>query len=142
MIPAIVFFVTLGKQNIFVLLAAVSLTLSGCLAATSPKMTVLGVQSAARSGDGVVILQVTNPANRPLRVQKLEYTFAAKGGEPTSGVVSVLRDIPAGSTVVVEVPIDPYQVGVPVQLRGRLVTLLDQIVTSYPVNAMVSPVAK
>jgi hypothetical protein len=131
-----IIFVSLRSKLIPLFVVAALGGTTACFSAASPKMTVLG--DGTHSRDGVVFLQVTNPANRPLRVQKLEYTFAA-GSRVQSGEVSVLRDIPAGAAVVVEVPIDPYQLTAPLRIRGRLVTLLDQIVTSYPVNAVVTP---
>ena len=47
-----------------------ALSLAACQSSTSPQVRVLGVHQAPASH---VFVQVTNPAQRPLRLQKLEY---------------------------------------------------------------------
>jgi len=116
------------------LLLALGLAASACHSARSPELTVLGVREAPRHE--VVFLQVTNPASRPMRLTKLEYTFAAQGTQVSSGEVPIARDLPAGSAVVVEVPLESDAPG-PMTLRGTLVAELDQIVRTYTVSARV-----
>ena len=118
------------------LLIAIVLAATACHSARSPELTVLGVREAARHE--VVFLQVTNPASRPMRLTKLEYTFASQGESVSSGEVSLSRDVPAGAAVVVEVPLDVETDG-PVTLRGKLIAELDQIVRTFTVSAQVDP---
>jgi LEA14-like dessication related protein len=118
------------------LLIAIVLGATACHSALSPELTVLGVREAARHE--VVFLQVTNPASRPMRLTKLEYTFASQGERVSSGEVSLSRDVPAGAAVVVEVPLDVAHDG-PVTLQGKLIAELDQIVRTFTVSAQVDP---
>ena len=53
-----------------VLLLSLALGAVACHSGKPPEMTVLGVRDAARHE--VVFVQVTNPANRPMRLTKLE----------------------------------------------------------------------
>ena len=115
---------------------SLALAATACHSARSPELTVLGVREAPRHE--VVFLQVTNPANRPMRLTKLEYTFASQGTRIASGEVEILRDLPAGAAAVVEVPLESGTIG-PVTLRGTLVAELDQIVRTFTVSAQVDP---
>ncbi len=119
-----------------VLLLSLALGAAACHSGKPPEMTVLGVRDAARHE--VVFVQVTNPANRPMRLTKLEYTFASQGTQISSGEVSLARDLPAGAAVVVEVPLDAPSDG-PMLLRGTLTAELDQIVRIFRVSANVDP---
>jgi len=115
---------------------ALALGATACQSAPSPKLTVLGVREAARHE--VVFLQVTNPASRPMRLTKLEYTFAAQGTRIASGEVLISRDLAAGAAAVVEVPLESGTIG-PVMLNGTLIAELDQIVRTFTVSAQVDP---
>jgi hypothetical protein len=119
------------------LLFAFGLAASACHSSRSPELTVLGVREAPVS-HGVVFLQVTNPASRPMRLTKLEYTFASQGTRISSGELPLARDLAAGAAVVVEVPLESNATG-PMTLRGTLVAELDQIVRTYTVSAQVDP---
>lgn len=110
--------------------------LSACHASMSPELRVLGVHEAEHAG--VVFVQVTNPASRPMRLTKLEYTFAAGRETLSTGELLLQRDVPAGAAVVVEVPIDNAP-DTAVTLRGRLTAELDQIVQIFKVQAEVQP---
>ena len=97
----------------------------------------IGVEDA-RSSE-VVYVQVTNPASHPMRLTKLEYRFAASGGTTVSeGEVALAREVPAGSAVVVEVPLDaaPQE---SLTLRGKLTAEQDDIVKSFNVSAKITP---
>jgi LEA14-like dessication related protein len=118
----------------FALLLAFAAT--GCQSAPSPKLTFLGVREAPRHE--VVFLQVTNPASRPMRLTKLEYTFASQGTQIASGEVLLARDLAAGAAAVVEVPLEAGTTG-PVVLNGTLIAELDQIVRTFTVSAQVGP---
>lgn len=96
----------------------------------------LGVNEAARHE--VVFVQVTNPANRTMRLTKLEYTFAADGAKVSEGELSLARDVPAGAAVVVEVPLDTPSEK-PMTMSGKLTAELNQIVQIFSVSARVQP---
>lgn len=115
---------------------ALSNALAGCAASQDPKLRVLGVHDTARQE--VVFVQVTNPANRPMRLTKLEYTFASQGATVSEGSVPLAREVPAGAAVVVEVPLETDADGA-LTLRGKLTTELDQIVRIFAVSAQVQP---
>jgi hypothetical protein len=123
------------------LLLAVSLLLalaSGCASSRrGPEMRILGMDARASSH---VFVQVTNPASRPMRLTKLEYTFAsAKSGTRIAhGEVPLAREIAAGAAVVVEVPLDAEsEEGV--TLEGKLTAELDQIVRTFRLAADIQP---
>lgn len=115
---------------------ALALVATACHSAPSPELSVLGVREAPRHE--VVFVQVTNPASRPMRLTKLEYTFASQGTRVSSGEVELFRDLPAGAAAVVEVPLD-FGTSGPLTLRGTLVAELDQIVRTFTVSARVDP---
>ncbi|MEJ7598688.1 MAG: hypothetical protein WKG01_12330 [Kofleriaceae bacterium] len=86
----------------------------------------------------VVFVQVTNTAKRPLRLTKLEYSFAAGNSTVSQGAVELFeREIPAGAMAVVEVPLEtePGEPVGPMTLRGKLTAELDQIVRTFKVSA-------
>src|SRR3954469_22949061 len=89
------------------LAVAIALVLSlatGCQSTTSPQVRVLGVHQAPSSH---VFVQVTNPAQRPMHLQKLDYVFASsKGTTVASGQLPLEREIAAGAVAVLEVPLD------------------------------------
>jgi hypothetical protein len=111
---------------------------AGCGASQSPQLRVLGVQEA-RADREVVFVQVTNPASRPMRLTKLEYVFASNGELLSQGEVPLYeREIPAGSAVVFEVPLDA-QPAQATTLQGRLTAELDQVVRHFNVSAQLHP---
>jgi hypothetical protein len=115
---------------------ALALAATACHSGKPPELTVLGVHAAPLHE--VVFVQVTNPARRPMRLTRLEYTFAAQGAQVSSGEVPLARDLAAGASVVVEVPFDVATEG-PMTLRGTLTAELDQIVRIFKVSANVDP---
>jgi LEA14-like dessication related protein len=115
------------------------IVLSACHAAKSPELRVLGIHEAEHAD--VVFVQVTNPASKPLRLTKLEYVFAAGSAKLSEGELLLSRDVPAGSAVVVEVPLEvptSAAVDAPVTLRGKLTAELDQIVQIFKVSTEVA----
>lgn len=109
---------------------------TGCRSGPSPELHVLGVQEEPRHD--VVFVQVTNPASRPMRLTRLEYTFAAAGQTVSAGEVALARDVPAGAAVVVQIPLDSPSEK-PMTLSGKLTAELDQIVQIFSVSAQVAP---
>jgi hypothetical protein len=119
---------------------AVCLLVGACNSGTSPELRVLGLRDNA-DAQHVVFVQVTNPASHAMRLTKLEYSFAASGTTVSTGELSLSRDVPADSTVVVEVPLDtaavpPEQT---LKLEGKLTAEQDEIVQTYRVEADVAP---
>lgn len=105
----------------------------------NPQLRVLGVHDqAATQQQQVVFVQVTNPANHPLKLTKLDYTFAADGATVSTGEVPLERDVPAGAAVVVEVPLDTDSRR-PMMLSGTLVAELDQMVREFQISAQIQP---
>lgn len=117
----------------FALLVAM---LAGCHTGKSPELRVLGVHDAV--AHEVVFVQVSNPAKQAMRLTKLTYTFAASGGTVATGEMPLQRDVPAGSAVVVEVPLDARSKQ-PMTLHGVLTAELDHIERTFPVEAHVKP---
>jgi LEA14-like dessication related protein len=113
-----------------------------CLAAAcrttgpTPELRVLGVNDS--QVHEVVFVQVTNPASQPLKLTKLEYTFAADGATLSTGEVPLEREVAAGAAVVVEVPLDTAG-DKATSLQGTLTGEIDQIVHTYPVEAQIAP---
>lgn len=109
---------------------------AACTHSKSPELKVIGVHDAPRHE--VVFVQVTNPAPRPMRLTKLEYSFAAAGATVSTGEVDLERDVPPNAAIVVEVPLDATS-EVPLTLTGKLTAELDQIVRTFKVSAAVDP---
>jgi LEA14-like dessication related protein len=108
----------------------------GCHAGKPPELRVVGVHEEPRHD--VVFVQVTNPASHPMRLTKLEYTFAAEGATVSEGEVALAREVPAGAAVVVEVPLESPSEK-PMTMSGKLTTELNQIVQIFSVSAQVQP---
>jgi LEA14-like dessication related protein len=100
-------------------------------------MRVLGVHEAPRHD--VVFVELRNPASKPMRITKLEYKFAAAGATLSSGELEMVRDVPAESSIVVEVPLDGETPKQPLTLFGTVTAELDQIVRSFQVSAQIQP---
>jgi hypothetical protein len=116
-----------------------ALAVAGCHGPQSPELHVLGVHEAPRHE--VVFVELTNPASKPMRVTKLEYRFAADGATLGSGELAMVRDVPAESSIVVEVPLDTPDNDPKgnVTMFGTVTAELDQIVRSFKVSAQVQP---
>ncbi|MDX2088927.1 MAG: LEA type 2 family protein [Kofleriaceae bacterium] len=120
-----------------VLALAVGFAVIGCTSTKAPELRVLGVRESFRHES--VFVQVTNPAKHPMRLTKLEYTFASQGETISTGEVPLSREVPAGAAVVVEVPLDIDAAAGDVTLSGKLTTELDEIVRTFSVSAQVKP---
>jgi hypothetical protein len=120
-------------SRLFLILAILFIA-SACHSPASPELRVLGARHE------VVFVQVTNPANHPMRLDKLDYKFAADGGATVAQGELPLdaREIPAGAAVVVEVPLDTES-NAPMMLTGTLTAELDEIVRIFRVSAQVQP---
>jgi LEA14-like dessication related protein len=121
----------------FTVALALALPLAaGCHPGRPPELRVLGVNDVV--AHEVVFVQVTNPASQPMRLTKLEYTFAADGATVSTGEMPLERDVPAGAAVVVEVPLvgDSSRA---MTLQGVLTAELDQIVRTFQVQAQIRP---
>ena len=119
-----------------ILVAAV---VAACTPPAAAQLHVLGVQ-AAPAHETVVFVQVLNRAARALRLSRIEYSFAAAGEAPTHREVELSRDVEAGGTVVVELPVEfdePTTTHV-LKLDGLLFAQLDQLEQTFPVSATVS----
>ena len=119
------------------LVLAGSLAASACHAPAPAQFHVVGVERAPAKA--VLFVQVVNQARRPMRLQRLQYTFGAAGAVPSHGEVRLQREIAAGSAAVVEVPVDLLEgTHGPLTLAGRLYATLDEIERSFEVSAVVN----
>ena len=108
---------------------------AACHAQKTPELHVLGARHE------VVYVQVTNPASHPMRLEKLEYKFAADNGKTivARGELTLdAREVPEQSAVVVEVPLDA-ETTKPMVLTGTLTAELDEIMRSFQVSAQIQP---
>ncbi len=102
----------------------------------APELHVLGAPQHE-----VVYVQVTNPAPHPMRLDKLDYKFAADNGRTivAQGELPLdAREVPEQSAIVVEVPLD-VDTTKPMMLTGTLTAELDQIVRNFRVSAQIQP---
>lgn len=122
---------------------AALLLVGACTASTAPQLKVLGVERARHSEAAVVLVQVVNHAQRPMQLERLQYSFAAAGSEPTSGELALDRTVEAGAAVIVQVPIDlgttAIAPGAKLVLDGELSARENAIEHSFPVHADVTP---
>lgn len=109
---------------------------AGCVGSTSPELRVLGVHEQLRHD--IVFVQVTNPARHTMRLTRLEYRFAAEGGTVSAGEMSLAREVPAGATAVVEIPLLGSSEK-PMTMSGKLTAELDKIVKTFAVSARIDP---
>jgi hypothetical protein len=123
----------------------VSLALiAGCPASHQAQLNVLSVEQASTPDrDMVVYVEVVNHAKRPMRLQRLQYTFAAAGSQvkkPDLELYLGQRLVEAGAAVVVEVPLPlaDAALGNTLTLAGKLWAEQDQIVRSFAVIAEVA----
>jgi len=113
----------------FVLSALVA---GACHTQKTPELRVLGTSPE------LVYVQVSNPASHTMRLTRLDYTFAADGATVAQGELELSRDVPAGQTAVVEVPLDEAP-AVPVTMTGTVTAEVDEIVRSFSLSAQIQP---
>ena len=122
------------------LAVALAVVTAACHAGGSPELRVLGMHDS--DAQQVVFVQVTNPASHAMRLTKLEYKFEASGATVSTGEVPLSRDVPADSTVVVEVPLDAANVPAgektTLKLEGKLTAQTEEITRTFPVEAEVT----
>jgi hypothetical protein len=134
------------RTALLVLSAALAL-LSAC-GASSPRVKVLGVsESQARARRTLLVfVEVVNPTDREIQLEKLEYQLDAAPWFETAGRVPLARAVAADSSAIIEIPVavstrdslgaasakgSPER-GVPFRLHGRL---LDRAERSWSVEA-------
>jgi hypothetical protein len=137
-----------GMSLIRLHLAAIglALVLTGCPASHQAQLNVLSVEKATTpSKDMVVYVEVVNRAKRPMRLQRLQYTFAPAGSHAKNTKLDLQlelgeRLVEAGSAVVVEVPLPVADaaLGDTLTLAGKLWAEQDQILRSFTVTAEVA----
>lgn len=131
---------------------AVVLALSGaCASRGQPRLKVISVEKSAHratrtetSRNLILFVEVTNPAGRPLRLQRLRYSFQSSvkvaGVEPLYGEVILSRTVEGGAAIVVEVPLrldEALPVGEEMTLAGRLYAIQDELQRSFDVSAKI-----
>ncbi len=116
----------------------VAASAAGCHSAKTPELRVLGVNDNTR--DSRVFVQVTNPAEKPMRLTRLEYTFAsaASGTTVAEGELALAREVPAGAAIIVDIPLDAEATET-LTLQGKLTAELDDLVRSFKVSAQIQP---
>ena len=98
---------------------------TGCHSGKTPEMRVLGLQDQATSSH--VFVQVRNPASRPMRLTRLQYTFAsAKGTTVSEG------------DVVLEVPLET-PASEPLELTGKVTAETGTYVRTFTLLAQIQP---
>jgi hypothetical protein len=99
------------------------------------RMQVVSVEKAPAS-ELMVYVRVVNQSAKPMRLQRLEYTFAAASIAPGQGQLELQRDVAPGGAAVFGVPI---QLTGPAPddlvLSGRMFAELDKISQSFPMSA-------
>ena len=106
---------------------------AACHPQSPPELRVLGTRHE------VVYVQVTNPASHAMRLDKLDYKFEAAHETVAQGELPLgAREVPAGSTVIVEVPLDA-ETDKPMKLIGELTAELDDIERRFSVSAQIQP---
>jgi hypothetical protein len=123
---------TMVSPNMLRCAALALLFAVGCHGPKTPEARVLG------SSPDLVYVQVTNPASHTMRITHLDYTFAADGATLSKGELDLQREVPAGQTAVVEVPLDDDSLK-PVTLTGTVTAEVDEIVRSFSVSAQIQP---
>jgi hypothetical protein len=128
------------RRHLPLLAIALAAFVSAC-ATSSPRVTVLGVEQAHQTPRRslLVFVEVVNPSSRDLRLSRLEYRVRADSWFESSGQVEVEREIGAGSSAVVEIPVPVRHAGeshagsIPYTLEGRLFALENKIERSWKV---------
>ena len=133
----------LQKPTLAVILLCALTAAVGC-ASHSPKVQVLGVQSTVMASSQpsqlLVFVEVVNPGSRPIELSRLEYRVSAESWFRGQGQVPVSRQVPAGSSAVIEIPVPVKSggaasaEGVAYRLEGRLFAVEDHVERSWDVE--------
>jgi hypothetical protein len=117
--------------------ALAGLTLAACGGSVAPQLKVLGVEK--HKDAAVVLLEVVNHAQRPMQLERLQYSF---GPATAPESVDLDRTVEAGSSVIVQVPIDLGKTAIPpgqsVTLDGQLYAHENAMERTFPVRASVT----
>lgn len=125
---------------------AIGVLATGCVSSRQPQLKVLSVEQSTRAQarDMVLYVEVVNPAARPLRLQRLQYSFRSAARvtdvEPVRGEVLLSRTVEPGAAVVVEVPLlldEALPRGEEMTLAGRLYAVQDDLQRSFAVEAKI-----
>jgi hypothetical protein len=128
------------RRHVSLLAMAAAVLVSAC-ATSSPRVTVLGVEQGRTTPRRslLVFVEVVNPTGRDIRLSRLEYKVHADSWFESAGQVRVERDVGAGSSAVVEIPVPVQHSGtaragtIPYTLEGKLFALEDKIERSWKV---------
>jgi hypothetical protein len=119
-------------------LVALSLSLASCAAAT-PRVEVLGLGPRPLADSMLLFVEVTNPTKRPLEFSRLSYEIETAAPIKSEGEVRVARNVTAGSSAIIEVPLAPgaveNQTPGPIVLKGRLFVKDQEVERSWPISA-------
>jgi len=130
------------RQAVLLATSGVLVVAAGCTAA-SPRVTVLGVEQAPRTAevgrDLLLFVEVVNPSPRDLHLSRLEYRVRAVSWFESAGQVPLTREIGAGESAVVEIPVPvrhadtEHEGTIPYTLDGRLFAVEDHVERSWSV---------
>jgi hypothetical protein len=138
----------LRLASLFLLVASATASVTGlltaCGASTQPQLKVLAFERPTRaSKPAILFVEVVNRDATPMRLQRLEYTFAAAGAHHSAGAIALTRVVEPGGAVVVEVPVpppeQPWPAGERVTMDGRLYCEQDDLERSFAVTADLPP---
>ncbi len=120
-------------------LAIAAVLTVGC-ASSRPEVKVLGVSQARRATDSstlVVFVEVVNPSSTALQLSRLEYQLEASSWFRTRGKVALGRSVGAGSSAVVEIPVEASSdvpSGAAYALSGKLFARENRVERSWKVR--------
>lgn len=133
-----------GLARRFALLLAAGASAASACATASPRVTVLGVEQAPAPATArhslLVFVEVVNPTQRDLHLSRLEYRVRAASWFESAGQVQLAREVGAGESAVVEIPVPMREAGaaqggsVPYTLEGKLFALEDHVERSWKVQ--------
>jgi len=127
------------RLHSLVAVALAGLALAACGGSAAPQLKVLGVEKQHHGDAAVVLIEVVNHAPRAMQLERLQYSF---GPTTAPAEVDLDRTVEAGSSVIVQVPIDLGKTAIPpgqsVVLDGQLYAHENAIERTFPVRASVT----
>src|SRR5262245_55420144 len=120
-------------------MAIAAILLVGC-AGGRPQVKALGVSQSRRAVDAktlIVFVEVVNPSQSPLRLSRLEYQLEASSWFHSRGKVALQRSVGAGSSAVVEIPVEASNdvpSGAAYALSGKLFARENRVERSWKVR--------